>query len=220
MKLKKELPLLLLVAVPFVYLALIWKELPSEVPLHWNIQGEIDRYGSKAELWAITAVTSGLIYLIFLLVPIIDPKRKIHEMGAKYTQLKFAMVAIMSALGVVLLHMIKKGNDDSLSLVFIVIGLLISVLGNFMKTVRPNYFIGIRTPWTLENPAIWDKTHHLAGKLWFAGGLLMILLVFFLKDASYIIVFTGLILMIALIPIAYSFILFRRMGEKGKPDLN
>jgi uncharacterized membrane protein len=135
-------------------------------------------------------------------------------MGAKYTQLKYAMVAIMSALGVVLLYMIKKGNDYSLSLVFVVIGLLISVLGNFMKTVRPNYFIGIRTPWTLENAEIWDKTHRLGGKLWFVAGLLMILLAFILKDASYVLVFTGLILVIALIPVGYSFILYRRISRQ------
>ena len=80
MNLKKELPLIGIVLLPFVYLAYIWNQLPAQVPMHYNIEGEIDRYGNKSELILIPIMTSLLIYLIFLAVPYIDPKKQIQKM--------------------------------------------------------------------------------------------------------------------------------------------
>ena len=77
MKLKKELPLVLIVLLPFIYLAYIWNELPEKVPMHWNIKGEIDRYGEKIELLIIPFLLPFLVYIIFLVVPKIDPKKRI-----------------------------------------------------------------------------------------------------------------------------------------------
>ena len=207
---KKEWPLLLLVAVPFVYLAAIWNDLPERVPLHWNLEGQVDRWGSRAELWMIPVVTTVLIYVIFLVAPLIDPKKRIAEMGAKYTQLKFLMVAIMSALALVILYMTRSGGAVSATPALAVVGLLVAVLGNYMKTVKPNYFIGIRTPWTLESPEVWSKTHALAGKLWFLGGLLMVATALFLKGSAQFGLVLGIGLAISLIPMVYSFLVYRR----------
>lgn len=210
MNLKKELPLILLAIVPFVYLAVIWNHLPETVPLHWNAAGEIDRYGSRNELWMIPLMTSGLIYLLMLAVPAIDPKKRIQEMGAKYTQLRYALVAAMSALAVVIIYMVERGERGGLTPVLVITGLLIAVLGNYMKTVRPNYFIGIRTPWTLESPEVWNKTHSLAGKLWFAGGLVIVLLPFLVEGPLQVYLLIGLVLLISIIPVVYSYLQFRK----------
>lgn len=208
--LKTEWPLLLLVAVPFAYLGAIWNDLPEQVPLHWNLQGEVDRWGSRSELWIIPMVTTLLVYGIFLIVPHIDPKKRIAEMGSKYTRLKFLMVAAMAALAVVILHMTRSGGSASTAPIMVVVGLLVTVLGNYMKTVKPNYFIGIRTPWTLESPEVWGKTHLLAGKLWFAGGLLMVASALLSKGAVQFGLVLGIGLVISLIPVGYSFWLYRR----------
>ena len=76
MQLKKELPLLSVVALPFIYLTYVWNNLPTKVPLHWNFKGEIDRYGDKIELLLIPIIMPLLTYVIFLIVPKIDPKKK------------------------------------------------------------------------------------------------------------------------------------------------
>lgn len=211
--LKKEWPLLLLVAVPFAYLGLIWNDLPEQVPLHWNLQGEVDRWGSRSELWLIPVVTTVLIYIIFLLVPHIDPKKRIAEMGSKYTQLKFLMVAAMAALAVVILHMTESGGSASATPVLVVVGLLMAVLGNYMKTIKPNYFIGIRTPWTLESPEVWSRTHRLGGMLFFLGGLLMIAVALLLDSAA---AFHATIIMavtVSLVTILYSYLIYRRTSR-------
>lgn len=206
---KKEWPLFLLMAVPFAYLGAIWNDLPERVPLHWNIEGEADRWGSRSELWLIPFLTV-VVYVMFLLVPLIDPKKRISEMGSKYTQLKLLMVGAMSALAVVILHMAQSGDSAAATPMLVVIGLLIAVLGNYMKTVRPNYFIGIRTPWTLESPEVWNKTHLMAGKLWLSGGLLIIVLALLLEGYAQFVSVLVLGLTIGLIPVVYSFLLYRR----------
>ncbi|WP_342662761.1 DUF1648 domain-containing protein [Gelidibacter mesophilus] len=80
MALKKELPLLTIVVLPFVYLASIWNQLPEKVPMHWNVKGEVDRYGNKVELLLIPILLPLLVYVIFLVVPKIDPKNKLKTM--------------------------------------------------------------------------------------------------------------------------------------------
>ena len=208
--LKTEWPILLLVAVPFAYLGAIWNDLPEQVPLHWNLQGEVDRWGSRSELWLIPVVTTLLIYVLFLVIPLIDPKKRLGEMGSKYGQLKFLMVAFMSALAVVILFMARSGEKVSATPVLVVVGLLVTVLGNYMKTVRPNYFIGIRTPWTLESPEVWNKTHQLAGKLWFLGGVLMVAVALLFEGATQFGMVLSIALAITLIPLIYSYMAYRR----------
>jgi len=84
------------------------------------------------------------------------------------------------------------------------------ILGNFLNNVKPNYFIGFRTPWTLENEDNWRKTHHLGSKLWFFGGMLMIILILIISASySHIVMLTGLI-PLTIIPLAYSYYLFRQ----------
>lgn len=208
---RTEWPLLLIVAAPFVYLALQWNQLPDRVPLHWNIRGEIDRWGDKSELWLIPFLTTGLVYLIFLAVPAIDPKNKIREMGVKYTQLKYIVTVCMAALAVVIIHMTRMEGTLSPAPLLAVIGLLFAFLGNYFKTVRPNYFIGIRTPWTLEHPEIWNKTHRLGGVLWLIGGLLVVLVAALASGPWLMYLFFAVTTVIVLVPLVYSYLLYRRM---------
>ena len=104
---KKELSLVAIVAAPFIYLASIWNGLPATVPVHWNVKGEIDRYGDKSELLLIPFLLPLLIYIIFSLVPLIDPKGKIKQMGNKYFMLKAAMTIFMSILAILLSMQLK-----------------------------------------------------------------------------------------------------------------
>ena len=82
MKLLKEIPIISIVMIPFIYLAYIWSQLPEKVPMHWNINGEIDRYDDKIALILIPVLLPLLVYVIFLVVPKIDPKKKIKKIIA------------------------------------------------------------------------------------------------------------------------------------------
>ena len=84
---KKDLPLLLIVVLPFIYISYIWGDLPEKVPLHWNSQMEVDRYGGKQEILPIIFSLTLITYLIFLVIPLIDPKNKLNSMGGKFQKI-------------------------------------------------------------------------------------------------------------------------------------
>jgi len=209
-QLKKELPLIAIVAIPFIYLYYVWDKLSDQVPLHWNLQGEVDRYGSKSELILIPFLLPFLIYVIFLVVPLIDPKGKIEKMGKKFYSLKFILTFSMSLLAVYIIYSAQSNHTANPNFITLGIGALFCVLGNYFKTIKPNYFIGIRTPWTLENEDVWKSTHQLAGKMWFIGGLLIIVLSLMLNSKFNMYAFITITIIISVIPIAYSYISFKK----------
>lgn len=210
---KKELPTIILVILPFLYLAYVWNSLPKRVPVHWNVNGEIDGWGDKMQLISISFALPVLIYAIFLLVPIIDPKKRIKKMGSKYQQLKFILVLFMSALAVLIIYSAKNQSFNSIAYVFGIIGFLIMASGNYFKTIKPNYFIGIKTPWTLENETVWKETHSLAGKMWFVGGLAMVVVSFILKGKAHMVVYFSICAIISIVPIVFSYIRFKALKE-------
>ncbi len=214
MKLKQEWPLLIIVALPFMYLAYTWPQLPEQVPMHWNIKGEIDRYGSKWELLMIPFLLPVLTYLIFLVVPNIDPKDKLNKMGKKLGSIKFLLTTLMSILALFIIYSVKNASLANPNYIVLLIGVLYVILGNYFKTIKPNYFIGIKTPWTLENETVWKSTHQLAGKMWFIGGIIVILSSLLADKQSNFILFIVITGVISIVPIAYSYLRFRNLKKQ------
>lgn len=215
MKFKRELPIIAIVLLPFIYLAYIWNQLPERVPLHWNLQGEVDRYGDKTELLLIPVLLPLLTYVIFLIIPAIDPKNKLEKMGNKLYALKLSLSAIMSVLAMFIIYTAKAESLVNPNYIILLIGLLYTILGNYFKTLKPNYFIGIRTPWTLESESVWKETHKLGGILFFVGGLLVIFCSFIFGPGTNLIVFLSITAIITLIPIVYSYMKFRKEESFG-----
>ena len=211
-KFKKEIPFLAIALIPFVYLIYIWNRLPEKVPMHWNGAGEIDRYGDKKELVAILCMLVGITYFVFLIIPYVDPKQKLQNMGNKLNNLRMILTLFMSGLAVFILYSVQQKSSNP-GFVFAIIGLLFAFLGNYFKTIKPNYFIGIKTPWTLENEEVWKKTHVLGGKLWFIGGLLMAL-TFLLPNEMQLYTFLGITAVITIVPIVYSYLEFKKIKNQ------
>lgn len=214
LNLKNEIPILIFVALPFLYLAYIWNKLPEKVPVHWNIKGEIDRWGDKTELLIIPFLLPLMTYLILLIVPYIDPKKRLKEMGAKYQQLKFILVFFLSVLALFILYTSYNQKLPFINSIFIFIGLLFALLGNYFQTIKPNYFIGIRTPWTLEDETVWKDTHNLGGKLWFVGGILIAVTSYLYREQPNIglIIFFAIVAVLVVVPIVYSYLRFQRLN--------
>ena len=118
----------------------------------------------------------------------------------------------MSALAIFILYSMQQKISNP-GFIFAIIGLLFTFLGNYFKTLKPNYFIGIRTPWTLENEEVWKKTHLLGGKMWFVGGLLMAM-TFVLPEPLNLYAFLGITAIISIIPIVYSYLEFKKLKSQ------
>ena len=208
MQAKRELPLIIIVLLPFFYLIYIWEQLPDKVPMHWNIRGEIDRYGDKTELILLTVLLSLVTYIFFLVILKIDPKNKLRKMGHKFHVIKFLMTTFMSVLSLVIIISIKNASLDNTNY-YLLVGALYIVLGNYFKTIRPNYFIGIRTPWTLESENVWKKTHKLGGLMWFAGGIVVVLSSLFLERQMTVLILMIVTGIISIVPIIQSYVLYQ-----------
>ncbi len=209
----KELPLLIIIAIPFVYLASIWTSLPERVPVHWDLHGNVNRWGSKIELILIPFLLPLLMYALLTFLPKIDPKKKIEAMGNKLYHLKFILTIFMSALATYIIYTAKSESLGSFNYITIFLGSLFAVMGNYFQSIKPNYFIGIRTPWTLENEDVWRKTHQLGGKMWLVGGLAIILSGLFLKESISFIIMIAITLCIVIVPVVYSYWEFKALSR-------
>lgn len=211
--LKKEAPVLIIALLPIAYLLFIWNTLPASVPMHWNMDGKIDSYGSKANLIWMSLLLPFLVYGILSVIPSIDPKGNMNKMGNKLQTLKLLLTTFMSLLALWILYATKRQSIGNVNTVMIIIGVLFIILGNYFKTIPPNYFMGIRTPWTLESEANWKETHKLGGKLWFAGGILIVILGFILDAKANTVAFISILIVICLIPVIYSYFFYRKQKK-------
>lgn len=210
MSIRKELPLLIIVFLPFLYLGYIWNQLPAQIPMQWNFSGEVSRYGIKAELLLIPFLLPILTYLIFTIVPKIDPKNKLGSMGKKLQSLKFVLTTFMSILALYIIYTAANHSLDNPNLLIMMLGVLYLILGNYFKTIKANYFIGIRTPWTLENEIVWKETHKLGGKMWFVAGIIIILSSLILEEKLNMALFLIITAIITVVPFVYSYLIFKK----------
>jgi uncharacterized membrane protein len=154
------------------------------------------------------AVSVGIYFLLNNLHRF-DPKRKGMPPSASFHKLATGLVVFLSALSMVIVSS-AKGGVDLQKLLFPLLGLLFAFLGNYMHNIKPNYFAGIRLPWTLSSDENWRRTHQLAGKIWFAGGLLLVVAGLLLPATFMWIVVAVLVLVMIVIPTVYSYRLFRQ----------
>lgn len=197
-----------------LYLAYYWGTLPAQVPVHWNIRGEIDGYGSKLTLIFLAGLPL-ITYLALVIVPTIDPKGKLQQMGSKYHNIRLWLTVFMAALSLFIVYSARMAAEDNTYILVLLMGALFVVLGNYFKTIRANYFVGIRTPWTLESESVWKATHAMAGQLWFVGGIIVMLGSVALPGASAMVLLLLVALVIGLVPVAYSYWLFRQEVSVG-----
>ncbi len=152
---------------------------PDQIPIHWNFQGEIDNWGSKTfGAFFFPAIIFGM-YLLFLILPYVDPKKlKYDQFRKTYHKFKGLLILFM-ALIYFLTSFAGLGYNINIDVwIPIIIGFLFMFIGNYLSKIKPNWFLGIRTPWTLSSETVWQKTHQFGGKLFILAGAVMILIPF------------------------------------------
>jgi uncharacterized membrane protein len=207
----KELILLVLIALPYAYLATIWENLPEEVPTHFDLQGNVNDWSNKRTLLYLPGLLGTGIYFLMIIIPVLDPKKKIKEMGSKYYNLRFILTFFISLLTTFILYTSKMGGVTNPNLLIALIAAMFAVLGNYFQAIRPNYFIGLRTPWTLESEEVWKKTHLLAGRIWMVGGTVAFVLSFVIgnfKGLSFVL--GALLLIMIIVPVVFSYSIYQK----------
>ncbi len=207
----------LIIVLPAIYLAWVWNTIPPKVALHFDWTGKPDHLGSKRELLltaVLMVVLSAVIYLLLTNIYRIDPKKHAAENKTRLRRLAFGVVVFMAALLSMIIYSSSHGNISfSTSLLLSGMGLFFAFIGNYLPNLKPNYFAGFRLPWTLENEDNWKKTHALAGKMWFIGGLSLAVICLFLHGKAAMIFFFAVMIVITVIPVVYSYRLYSKQKK-------
>jgi uncharacterized membrane protein len=206
---KHEWHNILLLLLPVIAIPFLWDQLPAQLPTHWNWQGEIDGYSSKTTGLLLPPLINMGVYGLLLYLPLIDPKKRITIDQKPIPALRTLIVILLAGIhGWIILN--GLGTDiHSQGWLQLGLALFFLIMGNYLRTIKPNYFIGIRLPWTLEDAENWRQTHKMGSYVWVAGGLLLLFLFPFLPPQLYSTLFTVVVVALALIPAAYSFYFYK-----------
>ncbi|HEX3387187.1 MAG TPA: SdpI family protein [Mucilaginibacter sp.] len=198
--------------LPAAYLVYIFPSLPSTLPVHFGLNGTPDRFGSKSEFLVGPLILMGmsvLVYLLMKFLPAIDPKKYVKYGEPVFQKIGVGIVVLMAAINIGIMMSASTGTFKADKLVLPVVGLFFAFMGNMMHSIKPNYFAGLRTPWTLEDNDTWRATHRLAGKLWFVGGILLTAIALLLPAKAGLITFMSIIFVMVMVPVIYSYIYYK-----------
>lgn len=186
--------------------------LPETIPTHWDISGKIDAYGSKWMIFLAPLISLLATFGMYFL-PKIDPKgENIKRSGKAYPIVMLLLVLIMVVILFVTIFAAFGYNVYVNKVIPIAVGILFILLGNYMPKIKPNYFFGIRLPWTIANEMVWAKTHRVGGFVFFIMGLLFLFGIFVPVPYNFIIPTSSIFLGIIILSI-YSYLEYEKVKK-------
>ena len=181
---KTNLIIISVIILSFLSAFYLYPKLPDRVASHWNSQGQVDDYLPK--IWGVflmPAITLA-IFLLFLLIPRIDPLKKNIAKFRNYFNWLIILIVVFLLYVYSLTVFWNLGYRFNMTLLMTpAVGFLFFYIGVILKHAERNWFIGIRTPWTLSSDVVWKKTHQLGAKLFKVAGIIAILGIFFAENA-------------------------------------
>lgn len=207
---KNEIITGLIMITSFILAAIFYPQLPNKIASHWNLQGQVDGYMTKP--WGVffPPTVNAVLWLLFLIIPRIDPKKENIQKFRKYFD-GFIILFFLFLLFIYLLTIfwnlgyhfnMPRFLSPAMGILFYYIGILVS-------QAQPNWSIGIRTPWTLNNETVWQKTHRLGGILFRICGILSFIGILWTKIAFFLVL--GPVIASAIICVIYSYWLYKKL---------
>lgn len=203
-----------LILVSFLIGAYLYPYMPEKMASHWDANGSVDGYMPK--LWGLflLPVISAILFLTFMLIPKIDP----HKGNIEKFRGHFDVFILLLFVFLFYVHMLTmlwnlSYRFNIIQLLAPAFGLLIYYAGIMMENAKQNWFIGVRTPWTLSSEVVWDKTNKLAGKLFKVAGVLAAMGLIFPKYAIFLILVP--VILAAVYPIIYSYQKYQQEIKAG-----
>ena len=210
---KKNLPKLivtsLITLIPVVIGLILWDKLPEQVPVHWDINGDVDGYATKIQ--AVFAMP--LVLLVFHWICVVgtslDPKKQ--NINDRIFTLVLWIIPIISLLCNSMVYATALGHKVSVEIIMpLFMGALFVIIGNYLPKCKQSYTLGIKLPWTLNDEENWNKTHRFAGFLWVIGGVVIMATAFL---GVFWLTFVVLIPMV-IVPTVYSYSLYKKNKTK------
>jgi uncharacterized membrane protein len=213
-----ELPHLLLIAAMFLGGALSWAVAPDRIPVHWNVRGEVNGYGGKVEGLVLLPLIALGVYLALRFLPRLDPGRANYPGFARpYGIIRFTTLLAVAVVHFSILLQVHGRPVPMERISPLLVGGLFLVLGGVLGKIRPNWFVGVRTPWTLSSKASWVKTHRVAGWLMLGCGSATIASALLLPPPVTLGVVVTSAVGAAVVSTVYSYQVWRRDPDKLPP---
>lgn len=206
---KKNLKVLVITSIiillPMLVGIVLWNQLPEQIPTHWNADGEVDGWSSKAfAVFGLSAILLAFQWLCTLGTAA-DPKKANHP--NKIVHLVLWIIPVLAVVLSAATYAVALGKEVRTEVVMpVIIGLVLAIVGNYLPKCKQNYTIGIKIPWTLNSEENWNRTHRFAGRLWLVSGIVIMLTGFF----GGFWIFFGIVLLMVLSPVLYSYALHRK----------
>jgi len=197
---------------PLIYLYFSWQSIPEKFVMRFEFNQAIEKIQSRNSLLIATIVLSVVsisLYLLMRNLKSFDPKVKEETPKSSFNKLGLSITIFLIILNYSIIQTAITGWVINANIASGFFGALIILIGNNMNNLRPNFVAGIRLPWTLNDPENWRRTHQLAGKLWFAAGILLVIISFLLPKSILIPTMIALLALIVLIPGLYSYRIYR-----------
>lgn len=167
-------PLIILVTLAFTLA--VYSRLPERMPMHWGLNGEVNRYGSRVEAAFLLPGVMVVVWLLLRFLPRIDPRRANYaKFSDTYDLLVNSLVVLFAVMHMALLGTALGWHISMQRLAPTLVGLQFLILGNALPRARPNWWFGIRTPWTLSNDRVWMRTHRVGGYLLAGAGVVLLI---------------------------------------------
>lgn len=210
---KSEIAVLIIILISFITGISFYPQMPEQMASHWNIRGEIDGYIPKIGGVFIIPLMSLVLFLIFLAIPKIDPLKQNIAKFRKYfdgfiillESFLFYLYLFTISWNYVFRFNIIQALIPAFTILFFYIGILVE------KSKR-NWFIGIRTPWTMSSDKVWDKTNKLGGKLFKIAGIIALIGIVFVDYALYLIILP--VIIVAIYTVVYSYFEYQKQTKK------
>ena len=206
---RSEIIMLGIALLSFVIGVYYYPQMPEQMASHWNARGQVDGYLSKFWGLFLMPVTLVGLALLFMAIPRIDPLRENIEKFRKYYDGFVILFMLFMVVVYVQTLLWNIGIRISLNAFLpIAAGIMFIGAGILVENARRNWFIGIRTPWTLSSDRVWDKTHRMGGKLFKSAGVIAIVGIFFHSYAVYFVLVPALL--VAAYTVVYSYLEYKR----------
>jgi uncharacterized membrane protein len=206
--------ILIIIAGMFILSFVLLPYLPDIIPTHWGLSGKADGFSPKAFGAFFAPVLALAIAVLFPVFQRMDPKRESYENFQKtWERLQIGIIAFFAYIHIITLFagMYSFISDRVGMLITSGMGILFILIGNSMGKIEQNWFVGLRTPWTLSDPEIWRKSQRMAGLLFVIGGIIILSLSLTVHSAPILfIAFISSTLAISVIPILYSYFLAQK----------
>ncbi len=199
--------------LPMLAGLVMWNVLPDRITTHWGMNGEADGFSSKGFAVFVLPLILLATHWLCIFVTLRDPKNK--DQSSKVFVMIMWIIPIVSLITNGMVYAVALGSTVGVDIaVRVLLGLMFIILGNYLPKCKQNRTIGVKVSWALQNEENWNKTHRFTGRLWVAGGVVL-LATMFIPMEDMMGLFVAVILLLSFVPMLYSYLYYRKQVKAG-----